>query len=129
MTIITLGLISFVNLFFVPVIGLSIYCKRHEIEECAKNKRRQLYVLFAVMNFLLTQIFLDVVEKLLGLMIHLEMSKYTLAAVCLSVLLAFVFEGVEKYIQVNVSVSVQEPKKRKKNVKGLAKNEEAVDEA
>ena len=38
MTVVTLGLISFINLFFVPIIGVKIYCKRHEIEWCVTTE-------------------------------------------------------------------------------------------
>ena len=114
MTIITLGFISFINLFFIPIIGLKIYCKRHEIEWEITTKVGYLYVVFAVLNFVFTHVFLEIVEVTTHMVIHLEMSKYTMIALPMCVLLAFLMEGVEKYLHVKVSVAIREPKRKVK---------------
>ena len=75
MTIITLGFISFINLFFVPIIGLKIYCKRHEMKWTIAADTGYLYILFTVLNFLLTHVFLEIVEVTTNMVIYLEMLK------------------------------------------------------
>lgn len=121
MTIVTLGLISFLNLFIVPVVGLTIYCRRHSGEGVLSKMDMALYSVFVVLNFLSTNILLEVVEKLFFVQIHLEMSKYTMVALLSSILLAFMAEGIRKYLQVNVEIS---PKKSKK----VSKDEDKTDE-
>ncbi len=117
MTIITLGFISFMNLFLIPIIGLKIYCKRHEIEWNITMETGYLYVLFLVLNFLLTHVLVKIVEILVHTVIHLEMSKYTMLALGSSIVLAFLMEGIEKYVHVKVSVSVRESQRKKKRIK------------
>ena len=114
MTIITLGFISLINLFFVPIIGLKIYCKRHEMKWTIAAETGYLYILFTVLNFLLTHVFLEIVEITLHMVIHLEMSKYTIVALVSCALLAFIMEGIEKYLHVNVSVAIRKTKQNDK---------------
>ena len=114
MTIITLGFISFINLFLIPIIGLKIYCKRHEKEWRATWEIGYLYILFLVFNFLLTHVFLEIVEITTHAVIHLEMSKYTIVALVSCVLLAFLMEGIEKYFRVEVSVAIRKSKQNDK---------------
>ena len=88
-----------------------MYCKRHEIEWKMNMEVGYLYVVFLVLNFLLTHVFLEIVEMATTILIHLEMSKYTLVALVSCILLVFLIEGVEKYLQVKVSVSVRNTKR------------------
>jgi len=127
-TIITLGFISFINLFFIPIIGLKVYCKRHGIEWNITMETGYLYVLFTVLNFLLVHVFLEVVEGIMHMVIHLEMSKYTVVALVSSIVLAFFMEGIEKYVHVKVSVSVRESKRKEKRVRRTVEIQEDVDE-
>lgn len=114
MTIITLGFISFINLFLIPIVGLRIYCKRHDIEWRTTSETGYLYILFTVLNFLLTHVFLEIVEITTHMVIHLEMSKYTIVALVSCALLAFIMEGIEKYLHVNVSVAIRKTKQNDK---------------
>ena len=48
MTIVTLGLISFLNLFIVPVVGLTIYCRRRSGDEVSSKMDMGLYSVFVM---------------------------------------------------------------------------------
>lgn len=98
MTNISLAFVSFVNYFFVPVIGLKIYSERHKKMCKVSFETFFHYVLMVVLNIPFTRVFVNLTEGLLGNTINAESSIYTIIASVSVMILAFGLEVIDKLI-------------------------------
>lgn len=120
----TLAFVSFINLFFVPVVALKIYCSRHEMRWIITPRLVYLYILMVVLNLPLTYVLVNAIEAITSLTIYVETVKYTVVALLSSVILPFIMEIVEKYVHVDVTISKQDPRKKEKRGRKSAKEED-----
>ncbi len=114
MTVIGLAFVAFINLFVVPNIGVFIFYRRYKKEFKFSMEWCCWYAVFNVLNYLMSQIFVKIIDKLCHIVIQIEMSKYTVIALAMCVILPFLIEAVDKYFQVKVVVSLRESKEKKK---------------
>lgn len=108
LSIITLGFIGFINLFFIPFISLRIYCKRHSIEWGFTPDMVFIYILMTILNLPFTRVLANVMENILISEVHAESSKYTVVALIVAVFLPYVIEIVEKVVHIQVSIELRE---------------------
>lgn len=109
----SLAFISFINYFFIPIIGLKVYCKRHSLEWELSSELAYKYILFCVLNLIFGRVAASIIEKVLVTIIIAESTKYTLVAlVCVSVLPYFI-EIVEKYFRIEVTIHRVERNEKK----------------
>lgn len=105
---ISLAFVSFVNYFFVPILGLKIYSERHNtLCKISFNTLYQ-YVLITLLNIPFTRIFVNGIEKFWGNNINSESSVYTIIAIVSVVILVYVLEVVGKLIDVEVEIIKKE---------------------
>lgn len=114
---ITLSFLGFINLFMVPIIGLKLYCERHTMKLALTSKVTYLYVLITILNIPLTRVLVNITEALTSTTIYVETAKYTVITLISCVLLPYIMEIIETFIQVKVEISLRkfEKKHNKKN--------------
>lgn len=108
----TLAFLGAINLFMVPVIGLKIYARRHCIKWTLSTETIYLYILMTVLNIPFSRLLVIAMEKIILTTIHVESSKYTIITTVSCTILPFVMECVEKYIKVNVKISIRQSKNK-----------------
>lgn len=108
----TLAFLGAINLFMVPVIGLKIYTRRHCIKWALSTETTYLYILMTVLNIPLSRLLVLVMEKIIPTTIYVESSKYTVITTVSCTILPFVIECVEKYIKVNVKITIRQSSKK-----------------
>lgn len=111
----SLGLITFINLFFIPILSLRIYCKRNSIEWKFNFDLVYRYTLFCILNLPFTRVFTAGLEKILHITCLADSSKYTLVAIVTAAILPFLVEIVEHYVHVDVSITYSKDKKQKQD--------------
>lgn len=98
----------FINLFLIPIIGLKIYCNRHNITPTFTNiKILYLYTLITVLNYPFARLFIIILQKFFPLTIYVEESKYTVLALISCTLLVFFIEIIEKFLCIEVLISLR----------------------
>lgn len=102
---ISLSFMSFINLFFIPVIGLRIYCKRNHISWELHLEMLYHYILITVLNIPLTHILVNIVESIISDTIYVETTKYTIIALISCVILPFALEVIRTFFKINVCIS------------------------
>lgn len=102
---ISLSFMSFINLFFIPVIGLRIYCKRNRISLELHSEVLYHYILITVLNIPLTHILGNLVEAVITEAIYVETAKYTLISLISCVMLPFAIEVIRTFFKINVCIS------------------------
>lgn len=112
----------------IPIISLKIYCERHSIKWAFTAQFTFLYVLMTVLNIPLTRILVNVVEAILSTTIYVETTKYTVIAIISCILLPYIMECVEKFIQVNVEISIRKIKRKNTKQKTDTLTPEETDE-
>jgi len=115
---------GFINLFLVPIVGLKIYCNRHNIMFTLPSVRMAyLYVLITVLNYPFTRLLVIILQKQVPLVIYVEEAKYTVIALISCAVLPFVLEVIEKVLQVEISISLRSSMSMRKKKKTENKNE------
>ena len=101
-------LVSFINLFFVPVICL--YIHRRTVIRVPLNGGELFlrYCIFAVLNLPLTRVFIMLIEKIVGSQIAISSAYYTIAAIVSAVLLPWGVALIRKYVHVRFEVKKHE---------------------
>lgn len=108
----SLAFISFINYFFIPVVSLRIYSKRHDIAwKCSFELFFQ-YVVMCLLNLPVGRVCAAVVEKLTSVRVLADSAKYTLLALAAAIVLPYVIEVLEKFVKVDVEVTKE--KRREK---------------
>lgn len=102
---ISLSFMSFINLFFIPVIGLRIYYKRNHISWKMHLEVLYHYILITVLNIPLTHISVNLVEAVITEAIYVETAKYTLISLFSCIMLPFAIEVVRTFFKINVCIS------------------------
>lgn len=102
---ISLSFMSFINLFFVPVIGLRIYCKRNHISWGLHIEILYHYILITVLNIPFTHILVNLTEAIIVDTIYVETTKYTIISLISCVVLPFVLEIIRTFFKINVCIS------------------------
>lgn len=106
----------FINLFLVPVVGLKIYCNRHDIPFALPSaKIPWLYILMTILNYPLSRVMVIVIQKLVPVAMYVEESKYTLVALCSCIVLSFVMEIFEKILHIDVFITMRDFQKTSKD--------------
>lgn len=100
--------ISFINFFFIPLISLRIYNKRHSLKWELSFELFYNYSLSCIFNLISTRIIATWIESTTATICHGESTKYTMIAVLTAVILPFIVEVIEKIIKVDVII---EPRK------------------
>ena len=101
-------LVSFLNLFFVPVICLHIH-RRTVIRVPLNGGELFLrYCIFAVLNLPLTRVFIMLIEKIVGSQIAISSAYYSIAAIVSAVLLPWGVALIRKYVHVRFEVKKHE---------------------
>lgn len=106
--------ISFINIFMIPIIGVRVYYKRHDIKWKISSDFLFYYILIAVLNLLLVRVVGLLIEKVLANVITVESIKYTLIALICSIAIPYIMEVIEKYIKVDVEITCMD-KRGKQN--------------
>lgn len=101
-------LVSFINLFFVPVICLHIHRRTVIRVNLNAGELFLRYCMFAVLNLPLTRVFIMLIEKLVGSQISLSSAYYTIAAIVSATLLPWGIALVRKYVQIRFEVKKHE---------------------
>lgn len=109
----SLAFISFINYFFIPIIGLKVYCKRHCLEWKLSSEVVYKYVLFCVLNLVLGRVVASAVEKVVMTTIVAESTKYTLIALVCTAVLPYFMEIIEKYLYIEVTIHRVERNEKK----------------
>lgn len=104
MSTISLGFVSFINYFLVPIIGLKIYNERHNKSCKVSFDTLYLYVLITVLNLPFTRIFVNLAEGVMGKELNSESSIYTIVAAVTVVILIYVLEVIEKLIAMVIEI-------------------------
>lgn len=102
---ISLAFMSLINLFFIPVIGLRIYCKRNLISWKMHLEILYHYILITVLNIPLTHILVNMAEAIITDTIYVETTKYTIIALISCVILSFALEVIRTFFKINVCIS------------------------
>ncbi len=110
----SLALITFINLFLIPLISLRIYTKRNSIEWVINFDLVYKYALFCIMNLPFTRLFTSMLEKI-GIVCLPDSSKYTLVAIVSAILLALLFEIIKHYVDIEVVITYASKSKNKKD--------------
>lgn len=113
----SLVLITFINLFFVPLISLRIYCKRNSVKWIINFELAYQYALFCILNLFFSRIVCAFIEKNWGIVCLADSAKYTLVAFIISALLPVLIEIIERYVKIEVIIE------DKKNAKTIEKRE------
>ena len=100
----SLFIISFINCFLVPLIGVRIYCRRHNIEWKASFELLYKYVLFCVLNLIVARGGATVIENIVEITIVVESIKYTVISFVSTVFLPYCLEVIEKFFQIKVTI-------------------------
>ena len=108
----SLAFISFINYFFIPIISVRIYCKRHSIDWKCTAELLYRYVVMCVLNLPLGRVCVSVVERITASIILAESTKYTMIALVVAVIVPYAIEVVEKLIEVDVEISNVEKQKK-----------------
>lgn len=111
----SLGIITFINLLFIPFISLRIYCKRNSINWKLDFELFYRYILFCIFNLPLTRITCSILEKLTGVVCLADSSKYTIIGKITAIMLPFLCEIAEHYIKINVTIEYNKKDKTSKN--------------
>lgn len=106
----TLSFIGFINLFMIPFIGLKTYCKRHSVEWTFGPNVVYFYVLITTWNILLTRIFVNIIERFADTIIYVETTKYMLISLISSIILPYIMEVFENFIQIRTEISLYRKK-------------------
>lgn len=114
---ITLSFLGFINLFMVPIIGLKLYCERHTMKLALTSKVTYLYVLITILNIPLTRVLVNITEALTSTTIYVETAKYTVITLISCVLLPYIMEIIETFIQVKVEISLRKFEKKHNKIK------------
>ena len=111
---VSLSFVSFINYFFVPIVSVRIYCKRHSIDWKCSAELLYWYVVMCVLNLPLGRICASVVEKITAGSFLAESTKYTILALVVAVVIPYAVEAVEKLVQVDVEITKNDSEKREK---------------
>ena len=101
-------LVSFINLFFVPVICLHMHRRTVIRAELSAGELFLRYCIFTALNLPLTRVFIMLIEKVVGSQIDLSSAYYTIAAIVSAVLLPWSIALVRKYVQIRFEVKKHE---------------------
>lgn len=113
----SLALITFINLFLIPLISLRIYYKRSSLEATFNFELVFRYALYCILNLLFARITCSLLEKTIGLVCLADSSKYTLIALITASILPFIVEIIEHFIKVDVTINYKEKNKNKEKNK------------
>lgn len=113
---ITLSFLGFINLFMIPMTGLKTYCERHKIKLALTSEVTYLYTLITVLNLPSTRILVNITEALVSTTIHIETTKYTVIALISCIILPYIMEVIENFVQVKIDISLRNLKKTKKQI-------------
>ena len=112
---ISLAFISFINYFFIPVVSLRIYCKRHSINWKCSFELFYHYVIMCVLNLPIGRICASMVERILSTSVLAESAKYTLLALAVAIVIPYVLEVLEKLIKVDVEITKEKRRDKREN--------------
>lgn len=117
LTEISLGFISFINYFFVPVISLRIYSTRHTTKWEFSPEILYQYILMCVLNMPVGRVVATLAEKVMSTTILADSTKYTLLALVVAVVLPYIIEVLEKLIRVEVEIELNGTKEKNEKAK------------
>ena len=107
----SLGLISAINYFFVPVISLRIYGMRHKIKWVFSAELFYLYALMCVINLPAGRVAVTLVERLFyTTQILADSTRYTIVAIAVAIVIPYAIEVVEKLIKIEVEIKLHDTK-------------------
>lgn len=110
MTNISVSFIAFINIFIIPILGLRVYAWRHKMKWENSPEIRYIYALLCVSNLPFARGIASIVEKIFLVSCHAETTKYTIIGIVSMIVLVFIVEIIEKYVQLHISISVRKTK-------------------
>ena len=110
MTNLSLTLISFINYFLVPIVGLEIYFKRQNKLGKASVDTFMTYVRLLCLNLIATRLCANMIEHFTNTILTAEMIKYTIVSLGVMVVLVFAIEILGKFVHIDVTVQRKEVK-------------------
>lgn len=104
LTAVSLSYISFINFFMIPIIALKIYYRRHKKEWNWSFDLVFAYSLMCVIHLPIVRICASMVEKLTNTVIHAETTRYTLIALVCAIIIPYVVEIFEQFIEIHIDI-------------------------
>lgn len=95
---------EFINLFFVPLISVYIYCIRNQIKLVFSGANFIRYGIMLVMNVLISDILVKIVQTFHELDFSREGVKYGFVASVVAVTLPYAIEIIKKCIKVDLEI-------------------------
>ena len=113
----SLSYISFIHYFFIPIISLRIYCKRHSLHWAFSIELFYQYVVMCLLILPAGRICASVVERITATSILAESTKYTIIAIVAAVVIPYAREAIEKFVKIDVEITKEkkQDKREKKN--------------
>lgn len=95
---------EFINLFFIPLVSMYIYCMRNQIKLAFSGANFIRYGIMLVMNVLISDMFVKVIQMIHEFDFSREGMKYGVVALLVAVVIPYAIEIVRKCTKMDLEI-------------------------